>query len=197
MRTCRRRMGSVRMTAGMGPSLRISREIFFFEGADAHEGGDVGEDAAGGAEDHFDLGFSGFDFGEIEDVVDDGEEVLAVAADGVDVFEAVALGLVGIEHEIGVADDGGHGGADFVAHVGEEAGFGGVGFIGGGACGGEFAVEAMAGGEFAADDPGGAADEAEGEEAAECDDDEGDVFAAAGLEGAAGPGGCFRCRAWR
>ncbi len=69
------------------------------------------------------------DLGEVEDVVDDGEERFAAGAEGLDV---VVLGGVelGLEQEAGHADDAVHGRADFVAHVGEELALGAVAGLG-------------------------------------------------------------------
>jgi hypothetical protein len=62
----------------------------------------------------------GLDFGHIQDVVDEGQEVITAALDG---GQALALGVfqLGIAgQDLGEAQDGVHGGADFVAHAGQE-----------------------------------------------------------------------------
>ncbi|MCX6606309.1 MAG: hypothetical protein NTV52_22335, partial [Acidobacteria bacterium] len=89
---------------------------------------DGGEVDIGG--DGFDGELAGFDFREVEQVVDDGQEGFAGVADG---FDELALVVVegGIDEEVGKADDAIHGGADFVAHSGEEIGFGAGGGFGG------------------------------------------------------------------
>ena len=99
---------------------------------------------------------AGFDFGEVEDVVDDGEERFAAGEDGFDV--AALLGVEGgFEQEAGHGDDAVHGRADFVAHVGQKVRLGAGGGFGGDASGLEFAVGAgelvlqMAGAEGGAD----------------------------------------------
>jgi len=71
-----------------------------------------------------------FDFGEIEDVVDDGQQGVGAGADG---FREVALlgGERGAEEELGHADDAVHGGADLVAHGGEKFALGLGGVFGG------------------------------------------------------------------
>ena len=69
--------------------------------------------------DVLDRQLAGLDLGEIEDVVDDAEQVLAGALDLEHVI-ALARREVGLEREMGQADDGVHRGSDLVAHIGEE-----------------------------------------------------------------------------
>ena len=66
----------------------------------------------------------GLDLGEIEDVVDEAEEVLAVATDDLDVLGARGRREILIEQEIAEAHDGGHRRADLVAHVRQELALG-------------------------------------------------------------------------
>jgi hypothetical protein len=79
---------------------------------------------------------AGFDAGEVEDIVDDGEEAFGAGAGG---FGEIALAVVegGILEEVEHTDDAVEWGADFVAHGGEEVAFGVVG--GGGVFFGTFA----------------------------------------------------------
>ena len=93
------------------------------------EAGRFGDELGGVVVDAVDGHFVGFDLGEVEDVVDEGDEVSAVAADGLDEGLALVGGEVFFE-EVGEAEDGGHGGADFVGHVGEELAFGSGGLLG-------------------------------------------------------------------
>jgi len=75
---------------------------------------------------------TGLDFGEVEHFVDESEDVLAA---GLDAEGGVALvrGKGGVPaHQLGVAEDGVQGGADFVTHAGQEIGLGLVGGGGGG-----------------------------------------------------------------
>ena len=65
---------------------------------------------------------TGLDFGEVEHVIDQAEEMLAV---GVQAFEHLAhlvrrLAVDVVENELGVAENGVERGAQLVAHVGEE-----------------------------------------------------------------------------
>ncbi len=66
---------------------------------------------------------SGLDLGKVQDVVNDGQERLAAMADGLGVVE-LRGGQGRVEQEVGHPDDAVHRGADFVAHVGQELGFG-------------------------------------------------------------------------
>ncbi len=68
------------------------------------------------------LQFAGLHLGDIQDVIDDAQQH---GAGLVDLGNIVALlGLqFGLQRNVGQADDGAHGGADFMAHVGQEPGF--------------------------------------------------------------------------
>ena len=68
----------------------------------------------------------GLDLGEVQDVVDDGEQRFAALADGFGVIALVG-GKPGIEEQPGHADDAVHGRADLVAHRGQEFRLGMVG----------------------------------------------------------------------
>jgi len=76
-----------------------------------------------GAEVEFDA--ASLDLREVEDVVDDDEEGVGGDLDGLEVL-ALLEGEVGLEGEFGHAEDAVHGGADLVAHVGEELALGAV-----------------------------------------------------------------------
>ena len=75
---------------------------------------------------HDQLQLAGFDLGEVEQVVDDAQQAIGRRLDR---LQALPLALVQgrVEHEFGHADDGVHGGADFVADVGQEIVLGAVG----------------------------------------------------------------------
>ena len=81
-----------------------------------------------GGVDELNLHSAGLDFGEVKDVVDDVEEVFARRAHGrkISARDLIADG-VGNHEEVGVAEDGGEGGAKFVGDVGEEGGLGDIG----------------------------------------------------------------------
>ncbi|MFT3684773.1 MAG: hypothetical protein QM783_07545 [Phycisphaerales bacterium] len=102
-------------------------------GLDVHERQYVLQDAVSGGGEVFHRHATGLDLGDVEDVVDDREQVLAVAVDGVDALEALAgcKGAVAVvSEEFGKAQDGGHGRADLVAHVGQELALGATGGFG-------------------------------------------------------------------
>ena len=79
----------------------------------------------------------GFDLGEIENVVDDGQQRITRPTNG---FHIVALFIVefGVEQESAHADDGIHRRADLMAHGGQEGALGFVGLFGGGSRGSRF-----------------------------------------------------------
>ena len=68
----------------------------------------------------------GLDLGEIEDVVDDGQERLRRMLDDLEILALTGIEL-GIEHEFRHADDAVHRRANLVAHVGEELALGPIG----------------------------------------------------------------------
>jgi hypothetical protein len=77
-----------------------------------------------------DFEFSGFDFREIQDVVDDGEERVCGETNQAEIFALVRREL-GVQDKLGHSENAVERGADFVAHVGQESAFGGVGGFGG------------------------------------------------------------------
>ncbi len=102
----------------------------FFDGAGAEEAFDFLELSGEGDGGEADIDFAGFDFGEVENFVEEAKEGVARIADGGGEFALVG-GEVGLEQEADHAEDAVHGGADFVAHFGQEGGFGAVGGFGG------------------------------------------------------------------
>ncbi len=88
-----------------------------------------------------------------------------------------AVGFVGIvvgrEEEVGVTEDGGERGADFMGDVGEESGLGDVGGVSGEASAVEFNFGEAAVLEVADDHEGEGEDEDDGEACADGDGDEG------------------------
>ena len=69
----------------------------------------------------FDGQLAGLNFREIQNIVDDAQQMLAGLLDLAHVV-ALAGGEFGGQRQVGQAHDGVHGGADFVAHVGQEIG---------------------------------------------------------------------------
>ncbi len=80
----------------------------------------------------FDIHAARFDLGEIQNIVDDGEQGIARVADR---FSVIALFVVefGIEQESAHADDGIHRGADLMTHGRKEGTLGFVSLFGSGA----------------------------------------------------------------
>ncbi len=111
----------------------------FFVGADFQQVVNGSESLCGGNGFELDVEFVGVHFGEVEDIIEEGEEVAAVALDGLGGF-LDDFGIFGFGDNFCVAEDGGEGGAEFVAHVGEELGLGAVGVEGGLSFGFDFLV---------------------------------------------------------
>ena len=122
-RICRRRAGSVKMVSGTGPANSSFKPSPLPSARTRISETTSATTAAGRAGLPLDLEFSGFDLREVEDVVDDGQEVVAVAADDVEGLQV--FGIVQLPgQDVGVAQDGRHGRADLVAHVGQELALG-------------------------------------------------------------------------
>ena len=95
-----------------------------------HQVEHVVDHVRGRADDAFRLQLAGFDLGDIQDVVDQRQQVGAVALDGLHGVQLVGIDEVG-QQQLGEAQDGGHGRANLVAHVGQEVGLGAAGGLGG------------------------------------------------------------------
>ena len=65
----------------------------------------------------------GFDFGKIQNVVDDGQQVRGGSADFLQIVFLLVAGI-GLQGQMGEADDAVHGRADFMAHVRQKFAFG-------------------------------------------------------------------------
>jgi hypothetical protein len=79
------------------------------------------------------LQLAGLDARHVEDVVDHGEQVAAALADVAGIVEIAVIAEIAeqpVLHDLGEADDGVERRPQFVAHVGEELGFGAVGAFG-------------------------------------------------------------------
>ena len=77
----------------------------------------------------FQLELAGLDLGKIEDVVDEHKERVAALLDRLGVV-ALGGGKLGVEHQVGEADDAVHGRAQLVADHGQEGALGAVGLLG-------------------------------------------------------------------
>ena len=69
--------------------------------------------------DDLEVHLAGVDLGEIQDVVDNGEQIFAGAHHRVQIFTLVER-EVGLLHQAGQAEDPGQRRADLVTHVGQE-----------------------------------------------------------------------------
>ncbi len=118
--------------------------------------GNFEDDGVERARNRIDGHLAGFDFREVENVVDDGEQSVGGVTEGKREF--VLLGIErGVEQKIGHADDAIHRGANFVAHGCEEFALGGAGAFGELLGALEFALDFLAAGdvdEAAFDDAG-------------------------------------------
>ncbi len=90
-------------------------------GRPGQEVDDVADDVADPEVDLLDLQLAGFDLREVEDVVDDRQQRLARVPHRLRVV-ALAGVEIGLEQQVGHADDAVHRRADLVAHVGQEVG---------------------------------------------------------------------------
>ena len=100
-------------------------------GPSSHQRGHVGENLPGGGGNALDVELAGLDLGDVEDVVDQGQQHFAVAADGVEVVPAIFLRQLRLQQQVGIAEHGRDGGADFMARVGQELALGLGGGLGG------------------------------------------------------------------
>ncbi len=71
-----------------------------------------------------------FDLGKIQDVVEHGQKRLGRGFDGAQKLPLLA-GDLGVQEQLGHAQNAVHGGADFMAHIGQEFAFGAAGGFGG------------------------------------------------------------------
>ncbi len=106
---------------GVGPEEHL--DPFFFLGLDGDQAGQVVQDLVEHERHRLHLQLAGLDLGKVEDVVDDPQQRSAGRPDLLQV--ALLLGgQLGLQGEVGHAEDGVHGGADLVAHVGQKVALG-------------------------------------------------------------------------
>ena len=102
---------------------------FFGNGSHPHQGDDLRQDSARRAGGLLDLHSASLDLGHVEDVVNELKEVFGVLRDHVErvagfrLYHGTASGA-SFGQQFQISQDGGHGRADFVAHVGQKTAFG-------------------------------------------------------------------------
>ncbi len=72
--------------------------------------------------------FAGFDFGEVQNVVEDGKQRLRRCLHGIQAFQLLRR-EIRVQHQFGHSQNAVHGGADLVAHVGQKFALGAAGFF--------------------------------------------------------------------
>ena len=102
----------------------------FLVGAHGERGHGVVEGVAEVEIDEIQVELAGLDLGEVEDVVDHGQQVIGRELHHAEVL-ALLGGQLGVEGQLGHADDAVHRRADLVAHVGQELALGAGGGLGG------------------------------------------------------------------
>ncbi len=102
----------------------------FLVGAQGERGHGVVQGIAEVEVDEIQVELAGLDLGEVEDVVDHGQQVIGRELHHPEVL-ALLGGELGVESQLGHADDAVHGRADLVAHVGQELALGAGGRLGG------------------------------------------------------------------
>ena len=120
---CRIRSGSVRIISGISPSVLDRDGKLLRIGTDAHQRHHVGQDLNDRPVDPFQVEPASFDLAQVEDVIDEFEQVLAVASNRakcLDTFWWRTFDARLPEQHLREPQDGGHGSADFMAHVGQK-----------------------------------------------------------------------------
>ena len=92
-------------------------------GFEAHQIGQVVHHIFQVEVDGFHAHLAGFDLGEIENVVDDAQQVFTGTVHLLDVVALLFI-KIGLQRQVAHADDGVHGGADLMAHIGQEVALG-------------------------------------------------------------------------
>ena len=110
--------------------LGHQRQLLLF-GPCAQQAQDLVDNLDGRTSQAFDLQLARFDLGEVEDVVQQSQQGVAIPLDDRLVAAAFVARQVCPLEQFAVAQDRGHGGPDFVAHVGQEFALDPVGRFGG------------------------------------------------------------------
>ena len=128
-RICRSRVGSVWMVSGIGPAYSALSESPLASARTLISETTSASVSHGETASRSDFELAGLDFRQVQDVVDDFSRcsplrwIVAAAS--------MVSGSVGpLQQQIGESHDGGHGRADFVAHVGQEFALGRGGRLG-------------------------------------------------------------------
>lgn len=104
-------------------------KLLFFGGLEPMDGSQFFHERVQLERDGFEAELTGFDFGKVENVIEEDEEGIG-GAFNVGGVAVLLWGEVGLEEEIGHADNAIHGSAELVAHIGEELTFGDIGGLG-------------------------------------------------------------------
>ena len=124
-------MGSVRIVSGAGPSHSNERSIALVFGANAKNSDHFSDDLMDRAARQFDFQFAGFDLGQIENIVDQLQQMLAAGMNRVEKFQPFGFAVfIAAAKNIGETEDRVHRRADFMAHPRQEFALGAVGLIG-------------------------------------------------------------------
>ncbi len=119
------------MAAGNGYSYsHIERQAFGF-GALQHQRSNVVDKIPHRTVGHFEIELGRFDLGKVEDIIDQKEQALGISADRRRCSRRSCGVQIDGHEQIRESQDGRHGRANLVAHVGEEFAFGATGGLGG------------------------------------------------------------------
>ena len=111
-------------------SQRQRRALFACAGVHERQHGRSRRHRVAGRPDGLELELPGLDLGEIEDVVDDRRAATRPTLRSVSSVLALLGGQLGVEQQLGHADDAVHRRPDLVAHVRQELALGRVGLLG-------------------------------------------------------------------
>ena len=129
-RICRRRDGSVWIVSGSAVVVVDFQVQPFLVGPHLNDADNVVHQRPQRAIDGFDRQSVGFDPRQVENVVDQLQQDLSVLGNRFQELALILVGHVRAQQQIGEAQNGRHGRADLVAHVGQELALGAVGGVG-------------------------------------------------------------------